>query len=354
LQIADSITKTQNDPFQNILDDFFQSTAFTALEVGEIDSVQCLAQYNRKYSIQRLYQIQGQTGIKNIYVKIAKNVYNKSPEDFDAFLNQEFETNLFWYEKLSTYSQFGSIRPLFLSLHYHAIVTEETIGRNLGELIRARLRFSQSPMIQQLLRDHVLSAGKLLHVIQSEYDGEQHYNLHLLVEDIDLRMRAMVVEPSTRFTRELRQAILAFFDKYLPLAEQQNMLTGYMHRDFTMSNLLVKRQKIIVHDFAKIGVGPCLFDVTRFYHHLGLLKYKPVYSNSAVTRLQQAFLEGCNYAESKDDILFNFFILRHYITHYKGLLRDKELSLKSKLYDHWVMKKHLQHIRKIINRTYTH
>ncbi|MFQ5630012.1 MAG: phosphotransferase [bacterium] len=353
MQIADSLLKTQSDTFQTILNDFIQSPEFAALGIGEVENVNCLTKFDRKYSVQRLYQVQGTEQSKNIYVKIAKNVYKKSPEEFNAVLQQDFDTNLFWFEKLSGYKQFGSIRPLYLSLPFKALVTEETIGRNLGELVRTQLRFSPSHLIRQVLQDHVHNAGRLLHVVQNEYEGEQDYDLQTLVEDVDLRMRALVQNRSSHFSREMRQAILNFVDKNMSLAKSQNLLVGYMHRDFTMSNLLVSGPKIIVHDFAKIDIGPRLFDVTRFYHHLGLLKYKPVYSSNIVAKLQQAFLEGCNLTGATNNILFNFFMLRHYVTHYKGLIRDRELSLKSKLYDHWVMKKHLQYIDRIIKRNYT-
>jgi ribosomal protein S17E len=331
-----------------------QSPEFVSLEIGAVENIQCLSRFERKFSVQRLYQVTGSKNIKKIYVKIAKNYYGKTPEDFDTALRRDFETNLFWYEKLTGYRQFSSIRPLYLALPFKALITEETIGRNLGEMIRTRLRFSPSSLIQEVLRDYVRNAGKLLYLIRSACEEEYEYDLSDLVEDVDIRMRELVKQPAARFSEKLRQAILNFYDKNMRLAKSQRVMTGYMHRDFTMSNLLVNGEKIIVHDFSKIDVGPGLFDLTRFYHHLGLLKYKPIYSSTAVSKLQRAFLEGYNYPGSTGDILFNFFLLRHYVTHYKGLLRDRDLSLKSKLYDHWVMTKHLQHIAGIIDRKYSH
>lgn len=346
--ITSAVIDTEADPFQKALQEFLLSADFATLEIGEPTTVDCLSKFERKYSSQRVYRVQGNEGSKRLYVKIAKNVYQKPADEFSLLLQQDFDTNRFWHNKLSSYQQFGSIRPLFLSLPYKVIITEETIGRNLGEMIRSQLRFSASKLMQQTLLGHVRRAGELLRVVQEEFKGKYNYDLRELVEDVDLRMRALVANPASHFSEELRQAVLDFYKHNRAEANQCELAVGFMHRDFTMSNLLIDGQKVIVHDFSKIDIGPRLFDVTRFYHHLGLLKYKPIYASRLVSRLQQAFLDGYQYPGQPTDLLFRFFMLRHYVSHYKGLLRDKNRSLKSKLYDHWVMTKHLRNIYRII------
>lgn len=343
---------TSVDEFEQVLADFFQSPSISALELGDIRHVQLLGHFKRKLSTQRLYVIEGSRRSAKIYVKIGRNIYGKTPEAFAAALARDFETNLFWYERLASSKEFGAIRPLYHAPAFHATITEEVPGRNLGELVRSKLRFSLPALIRKNLYDKLVRAGRLLLTIQSACDEPVAYDLNQLVEDVDLRMRDLVSRPSARFSATLRQAILDFYEKHMPVAKKQAVLTGYMHRDFTMSNLLVSGEKLIVHDFSKIDVGPRLFDLTRFYHHLGLLHYKPIYAPSAVFSLQQAFLQGYGYSGASTDLLFNFFLIRHYVTHYRGLLRDRNRSLKSRLYDGWVMKKHQDHLHQIVTRTY--
>ncbi|MCB9510947.1 MAG: phosphotransferase [Deferribacteres bacterium] len=348
MHITDSVVETTVDPFEKIMQDFTQSPNFAELEIGELQSVQCRKQFERKNSSLRLYRVQGSGGSKNIYVKIAKNVYGKSLESFNSTIQQDFDTNRFWSDKLNGYSQFGSIRPVYLSMEFKAIITEETVGKNLGDLIRSQVRFNPSNEVIQTLVGHVHNAGKLLQAVQNEFKGERQYDLQELVEDIDVRMRALVANPAAQFSENVRETILDFYNKNMSEARQSEIQVGFMHRDFTMSNLLVDGEKVIVHDFSKIDIGPRLFDLTRFYHHLGLLKYKPIYSTRVVSELQQAFLDGYQYPEQTTDLLFRFFALRHYLSHYKGLLREKDRSLKSKLYDRWVVNRHIQNIYRII------
>ncbi len=216
-------------------------------------------------------------------------------------------------------------------------------------LVRSQLRFRPSAETRDLLNDYMKKAGQLLNIIQQFKVPQKPFDLQELIEDVDARMRDMVKIPGSHFRPQFRDRVLAFYRANLERANQQKIHISYLHRDFMMGNLLVNGTEIVVHDFSKIDVGPALLDLTRFYHNLELLKYKPIYSHAQVRQLQKSFLEGYGQAYQPGDLIFRFFLLRHYMTHFKGLVKETDVSMKSRLYNRWVIKKHLENIKKIIS-----
>ena len=338
------------EQFESVLSKFTHSPEFNNLNIGKARQVRQVSQFERHFSIQRIYSVDGERGSRRIYVKMYKNAYQRSLPKFEEAILRDYETNLFWYNKLAHLNGYSTIRPLFVSIPHRTIITEEAQGKNFGEVVCQELRFRPTQETMRKLEDFMLRTGNLLRVIQ-DFDVEQKpYRLSELVEDIDLRLRDFIQNPASRFSADLRRHILDFYEEHMAEAEQKLLRICYLHRDFMMGNLLVNGSEIVVHDFSRVFVGPGLLDLTRFYHHLELLKYKPIYADKAVSRLQQAFLRGYDETVTPDDILFKLFLLRHYITHYKGLINDNDAPLKSRLYNRRVMARHLQNIRSIIGR----
>jgi len=340
----------QSDQFETVLSKFTHSPEFRHLNIGKVRQLRQVSQFERHFSVQRIYSVDGERGSRRIYVKLYKNAYQRSLPKFEEAILHDYETNLFWYNKLAHLNGYSTIRPLFVSIPHRTIITEEAKGRNLGELVQQELRFRPNRKTLQTLEDYMTRTGRLLRVIQDFEVEQQPYRLTELVEDIDQRLRDFIQNPASRFSADLRRQILDFYDAHMAEAEQKPLRICYLHRDFMMGNLLVNGKEIIVHDFSRVFIGPGLLDLTRFYHHLELLKYKPIYADKAVTRLQQAFLRGYDESISPDDILFKFFLLRHYVTHYKGLINETGVPLKSRLYNRRVMARHLQNIRRIIGK----
>lgn len=343
-------TKERNfeDTFQAVLEAFFHSPDFQNLELGVLQSWKPVHQFSRTFSIQKVYALKGSRRSTRIFVKIYKNAYGKSDEQFEKAIVQDFETNLFWYHKLHEYPEFSTIKPLFLSLPHRAVITEEARGENLGELVLHELKLFPGKEKLKRLLTYMRQTGRLLRLIQHFETEKSAYDLHDLVEDVDSRMRELVACPGNGFAPSLRQNILDFYNRHMPTAATRPLHICYLHRDFMMGNLLVHGNQLIIHDFSRMHIGPGLLDLTRFFHHLELLKYKPIYRNRAVTALQRAFLQGYGGNITPEDILFRFFLIRHYITHFKGLAFSSQEPLKSRMYNRYVMAKHLQNLRRII------
>ena len=332
--------------FNDVLNQFKNHTSFDLLEVGRFQSFKLVHQFQKRYSYQRVYLATGSEGGKKIYVKLHRNVYSKSPERFIEFVKKDFETNQFWYHKLKDFENFGSIRPIFCSEIAGAIITEAVEGVNLGSIIGKGIRYRAGASQLQELVGLAKRAGALLRAIQT-FPVNAVYDYKTLIEDIDIRMRALQEMQAPGFGADTRKSILHYLSETLASIKGRGLIC-YLHRDFIPANTLVAGEKIIIHDFSKIFTGPGLFDLARFFHNLELLKYKPTHRNDDVVALQKAFLSGYDFQPANDGDLFIICLLRHCITHYKGLIRDSKTSLGSKLYNRWVIHMHQKNIQKII------
>ena len=339
-----------NNAFQGVLHEFAETPEFEKLGAGRFQRAEKVREFERRYSKLQVHDLHGDGPKKSarVYIKIYKNVYKKSPEKLRLLIEREYDSNLFWADNLEAYEEFSAIRPLFQSVPRRAIITKAEIGKNLGDLVRRRLRYTRSREKHESLQRHMFNVGRLLKIMQECEASEKRFDFSELVEDVDLRMRILVDEPTANFGENLRRNVLNFYEKNIPKIEQNPLPICYLHRDFMMANVLVNRSKTIIHDFTKMDEGSRMFDLTRFYHHLGLLKYKPTYPRAAVSRLQESFLRGYDYESGVGDTLFNFFLLRHYMTHFKGLVRDSRNSVKARLYNKWVMKNHVENIQRIV------
>ncbi len=335
--------------FEALLRDFLESEVFGELAIGELIAASPVRQFERHFSVQRIVALEGSRSGCRIYLKLFKNAYGKKEADFLQAIQRDYETARFWHEKLKEFPEFETIRPLYFSLPHRGMVTAEAAGTNLGELVCRELRGFPGTKTRRRLQAHMARAGRLLHTIQSLPAPSEPYSLDTLIEDIDLRMRQFVADPRSGFSSLLRQQVLRFFEDNRAAAEADELRITYLHRDFMMGNLLVNGEKIVVHDFGRVSVGPHWHDLTRFYHHLELLKYKPVYRPRYVSELQTAFLRGYGLESGPARPAFRFFLLRHYITHYKGLWKNRKGPWKSQMYDRWVMRRHLRNIARIVS-----
>ncbi|MHA1756123.1 MAG: phosphotransferase [Promethearchaeota archaeon] len=338
--------------FNLILNEFLNGQLINNLNIGTLSRFEIISEFDIPQSQQVIARIIGTDGIKNIYVKVFKNTYRKPPHEFKRGIENIFRTNLFWYKKLLKYKEFTTFKPLYYSPNFNAIITEEARGVNLGKITIERTRFLPSKLKINLLSKQFKKAGKLLRIFQNFAENDSTYDLKDLMEDVDIRLKILVQNSAVKFSINDRNKILKFYQSYLKNGNFSSIPTGYVHGDYTMGNILVNEEELILHDFGKTGTGPRFFDLTRFYHQLELLRYKPIFHKSAISILQRAFLEGYGFGKDKNDVLFNLFLLRHYFSHYVGIARSEELSIKSKMYNKWVMKNHKKQIQKIIMETY--
>lgn len=334
---------------QECIENFVSSEEYEQLGIGEYAGYSVLKSFERPFSIFTLVRLRGKKGSKNLYIKVFKNFYQVSQEEFETAIRNDFETSLFWYKRFQYFEEFATFRPIYCSIPHRMIITEECKGVNLNDLIERYAKFYSPADEFRRLLFYVKQVGKLLRTFQNFYQGSEVYDLRLLVEDVDIRLKKLVDNPHSRFTEQDRQKILNFYDSHLAIANRKPIPMKYVHSDFGPSNILVNGDKIILHDFQEVKIAPFLWDLTRFYHQLELFRYKPYwYPTSKIRKLQAAYLQGYGCIMGIQDIRFRFFLLRNYFTHYVGVARLDGLPFLSKWYNKWVIYVHKKNINKLI------
>ncbi len=333
---------------EKALQEFATAPDFKELNIGPLQNIQLLKEFERPYSVQGVFRLEGQIASIEIYVKIFKNWRKKPEQQFKEELATEFRTIQFWYQQLQEFSEFTTFRPLYFSSNYDCIITENTPGENLAELVQKQAKGWPNPHEFEKLKKHLSRSGQLLKTFQNKTKQNKVYDYQTLVEDVDIRLRQLINIPKSALQPTDREAILAFYQQSL-----KKNLPAYneviLHRDFGLGNLLVTDQQVIVHDFNRLESGHPFFDLTRLFHQLEMLTYKPVFRRNVIKSLQEAYLEGYGYQDKPHNVLFNLFLLRHYFTHLLGLVKTEEKRFTSRLYSQWVKTKHLQNIKRIIS-----
>jgi len=335
---------------QQTLEKFVHSPAFGDVGIGEFRRFEKIRLFERPYSVQAIYRLVGTEGARNVYVKLFKNWRKKPESQFKQEIETEFHTIQFWYDQLKEFPDMTTFRPLFYDRDSDCIITEETPGKNLAILIQQNARFFPKTSIVNTLANYLFKAGRLLYHFQQKTRQDALYDYQTLIEDVDIRLKQLVTIPAAGFTESDRQQVLQFYQRHLTEAQKRAFPEVILHRDFGLGNLLVSGDAIVVHDFNRLEKGHPYFDFTRLYHQLEMLLYKPIYRPKVIRRLQDAYFRGYGFSEGRQDVVFNFFFLRHFFTHLLGLVRSSESSILSRLYSSWVKHRHQQYIRRIIQQ----
>jgi len=334
--------------FQNALEEFIRSGEFKGLGIGEFVTFEMLTRIERPPSSQIVCVLKGTKGTQKIYIKIYKNIYNYSEKRFIEKISTDFKTNLFWYKNFSQSKGFSTFKPLYLSAKNKVIITEAVNGENLAYLIARGVKYWSPLKLKKLLKDRMYKVGNLLKTFQDFYGLSGSCDYNALIEDIDIRLKILVKNPRSHFTEKERQKVLNFFYRNLSLIQHENLQLVYLHSDFAPSNILVNKDKLVLHDFSQLKIGHPYFDFTRFYHQLELYKYKHFHSSNYIRKLQDTFLEGYGYQKGTENIEFKFFLLRNYFTHYKGIAKNTNEPFISRMYNQWVILNHKKRIFQII------
>jgi len=337
--------------FDEVIQKFVSNVSFLRDEIGSIKGIKQIRVFERPFSSQGVYSIEGDKKVLKIYVKFFKNIYQQPLDEFRRGVQSEYEAIQFWYNKLKNFNGIATFRPLYYDVSLNCIITEALEGIELSKLVARNAKRFASQQAKKELNYWLKGSGKLLVTFQKISNLNTTFQLPELIEDIDIRMRELSENPVSHFFPEDRDAVLKFCFKKLHEAESLSGDTKevYLHRDFGLNNLLLAGEKLVVFDFNKKKKGHPFHDFTRLFFQLILLSYKPiVYDKRFLRKLAQSYFEGYGYQENEQNILFRFFLLRHFFTHYIGLIRRPEKQFPSRFYNKWVLWAHKKNILKII------
>lgn len=263
---------------------------------------------------------------------------------------RDYETTRFWHNKFSGHDSFKVVKPLYCDAEKYVIITEESKGQDLSNLVEKYFQIFPKLHFREQLNGRLEQVGKWLRYFQSiavENESED-LTLQSLIEYIDIRLRGLVANPKVQFDDPMRLNILDYFRLLWKDVLPADLKKCYMHSDLSLSNVLVDDASITVLDFNKIDVGSRFKDPARFYHQLHLLENKPMFRRSLIADLKKSFLKGYGEELLERHPLFKIYLMIHHISHLGKSARYWEHSFIENLYNRWVVRNSLRMLRSVM------
>lgn len=281
------------------------------------------------------------------YIKISKNLRQSSENLEKARLNyqRDFDSLTKLSKVFSGNQQFGVIKPVVFYDDLFAIVTEESSGENFFEMIEKQGTGWKPKSGYSHLESAARRCGEWLRAFQTGTANETqgHVEVEELKDYIIVRLDKLQKADAIQFGEAFSKSVLNFYDQF----SSEPIPRFLVHGDYCPVNVLIDPKKVTVLDFPTIRSGPQWQDVARFVTQLEHLKYKRTFNYSLLQRMQSEFLAGYDDNFNRQDPRFQIMILQHTITHLWGRIKFREKRLTSRLFSRWVIRNHLQTIKKI-------
>lgn len=309
-----------------------------SLPIGKFKALKIDNISERKYSYVAKCKVQGLIADKGVYIKVHKNYYEKSQQELCDQILKNYKSHGDWYQKFQTSDRFGVVKPLFVLENQYILVTEEAEGTDLYHLIIDTSRYFPSKKEVLQLSQHLYNTGAWLRYFHSINPVEnEKYSIDNLIEYMDTRLKILTAEKRRSFPPRYRERILSTVEKEKSFLREEELGLTLSHSDFNPGNIIVDNDRITVLDFGKTKKDSYLLDVSRFYHQLFLLTFKPQFRPGVIRKLQQSLLQGFGQPNANQLLIFKFLLIRHTLTHLVGITRFWQKNLKERLYDRWVL-----------------
>ncbi len=328
--------------------------AFANDRNDELQSFRVKRVFNRPFSL--VFNIDltlARQKSESVFLKIYK------PYDLQSVriaLRREYEITLYWYEKFRGHPSFHIVEPLWVDFNHFILITRESLGVNLLSFLEKHVRFFPSSQNMEQAKAYLHLAGQWLAFFQqypveddipfldTSVRIERDYFLHY----INVRMERMVMNPRILFDSRIQKAVNDVITRLCGQIDAENARYCVSHSDLSLSNILINEQHVTVLDFHKSEINSPYKDLTRLYHQLHLLSFKPEYSANTIRQLQTALLQGWGDAQADQHPLFKIYYLIHQITHLGKIARYWEHNFVENLYNRWVVRKTLKQLKEFL------
>ncbi len=286
---------------------------------------------------------------ETVYLKYYRTLPDK---DMAEVVQRDFDTSLFWWERFKQSEQYNVIEPLYADVHNHVMLTRESKGDDIQTYLNKSGHlfgpFDDKDKIMSMMR---LCGGWLRYFqdIPADEDDKNLITLEYLLDYINLRMDRIVEKTRIGFDTTLQQKVNRYLKEQWERMDARDNRISYLHSDFSLSNVLFDEQGVTVLDFTKKETGSVYKDLTRFFHQLILLSYKPSFKKTFINQMQRQFLEGYGDERVYEKPLFRIFLMIHVINHLGKSARFWEQSLRGRLYNRWVVYNVMKRIKKVVD-----
>jgi len=227
----------------------------------------------------------------------------------------EYQTLVQLYEHFRSHRTWGIARPVAVFPQAHALVTEEVPGIQLMDLIG---RFAKRYLFGQrlnILEKYCALAGAWLREFQSfTSQGTGQFNIQGLIDYCGERLDSLIGDRDSGVDQAFKADFLAYLhEQHKALGGRNDSIVG-RHNDFSPHNIIVDGNRLSVIDFGFFDHDSYLYDVCKFWFQLECMKVSPLFSTSAINRLQRSFLQGYGKSVDPRDPVFQMVASRYFVT----------------------------------------
>jgi hypothetical protein len=285
----------------------------------------------------------------NIYLKLnTTNTHQNNPE----LTVRDYETTLFWWEKFEKSDKYNVIEPLYMDAEKNILISKESKGYDINIYLNKTAQMFPSPRAQTVIMEMISLVGGWLKYFQTvpvdDEKGSEEISQSFINDYVNLRMDRIIEKTNIGFDEKMRQRVNNYLAGLWENVGDERHLRCYLHSDLSLSNVLYNENKVTVLDFTKRLSGSPYKDLTRFYHQLTLLGFKPTFQTKFIRYLKSEFLRGYGNVKIKDEPLFKIYLMTHIINHLGKSARYWEQSFLSSLYNRWVVYKTMGKLKKIV------
>lgn len=321
------------------------------LEIGNFKKLIIENITNRKYSYVAKCIVSGTKSDSCAYVKYYKNLKNLPPESLSYQVEREYQTIAHYFDKFNESNGFKIVKPIFVLPDKFVLATEEARGESLFRTIIKNGSFFPSETALTHLKKCLFQAGAWIkHFHSLEKFTSKQYSIDELVDYINVRFQILTEDKRRCFPQRYCPIILDFIENNKSTVANEEKKIHSSHSDYNLGNIVVNGTQVTLLDFTKIKQDSFLVDISRIYHQLLLLTFKPQYRKKTIQHLQKALLKGFGMEDADRLMLFRFFLIRHTLTHLVGITRFWQVSFIERLYNHWVLQRELNYLKYLMKR----
>ncbi len=277
--------------------------------------------------------------------------------DIRLSLEREYEITMYWFNKFRESPSFHTVEPLWVDFNKFILITRESSGIDLLSFLRENVRFfpSRNKIHQAVF--YLEQVGKWLSYFQHFpidddipfLDTSVNIEPDYFINYINTRMERMISNPHILFDSQMQKKINVVMQRLLSQIDFRNSRLSVAHSDFSLSNILINNDHITVLDFHNPQINSTYKDLSRLYHQLHLLSFRPEYSKKLIGRLQNALLRGWGEGRADQTELFKVYFLIHQITHLGKIARYWEHNFIENIYNRWVVHITLKQLKKFLD-----
>ena len=315
----------------------------------ETPTVRVVQTFSRPFSEIARVDVQAKNGQASLFVKVTrpKKEGAAERERLANRVRQDYRVTELLHAQMPVADGLSVVRPVACYPEHLALVTLEARGTTLMRLLESAAQWWPStPTLRQLDRVFERLGAWLLAFqrIPAE-SGNDQLTIDKLHEYIDSRLERLVRRKNVRFAATDRAAVLAALDARIARVVPGDRRTVRIHGDMALGNILAEGSTITLLDLAMTGIGTRYHDVTQIHMQLELLRFKPQFRRSVVTRLQQSLLTDFGGESVGRDPLFQVMQAIHTATHCLSLA-EQHGSLPERMYNRRIIRRHLRWLRR--------